>query len=201
MFSIVRCLLGGLVFCLSVSILLICFPKKKQTNCLVSIVIAVLCFVLLSFFPFEDLFGGFSSPEQAYRYYYTVPYPENIVVIEGESSDLVVGSARELTRPFIVSKKTGKWYVGTGRNTNASLLKHYDAIDIMTYQHRLTDEVFVEIISLSGNPLQIVLPQNKEAPILSSITIGSGVPSYFFFAGELSEEDFLIINGEVFSLS
>jgi len=151
MYGIIRFVFGCLV--LALGVLLIhkvnaIINKRKYIIALT--VFTVLLIPALSFLPFENYFVTFESPEQAYKYM-NIGYKDSPLVIDGESSSLVVGNKNGTHSYLIIPRSKEGWKIGTGADTRLIGEMFVDGISVNVYQYKSTSDYYISVFDVTGS--------------------------------------------------
>lgn len=110
---------------------------------------ACLSFLLiwtLEFLPFENFFVTFDSPQAAYDYY-TFGKPNIVLVVGGDSCDLVIDRQSEADQYLLIPKTADGWKIGLGSDTKRAFRKISDGTIIWGYQYKNTSDLFLMILN------------------------------------------------------
>lgn len=160
MFIIARVAVGCIVFVVLNVFIAKNSTKRKRAWRLVSVIVSVLLISALYFLPLENLFMTFDSPQEVYRYVNVGK--ENIeLMVEGESSTLIVGCQNDTYRHSIIPKTTKGWKLGTSVQTKKIFQKVSDEILIEVYQYKDTSDYYIAVLSFTGGALEIIDSDNS----------------------------------------
>ena len=149
MFSIIRILIGCVLFFCFAIIARKGITAHKRLGYIVTLCVSVISVFLLSFWPFEDLFITFDSPETAYAYY-TGDKSDVALVVNGDGCDLVVGRQNGSDTHLIVPKTEGGWKTGIGWHTKKIHQQFSNGILVCVYQYNNTRDYFITILNTNG---------------------------------------------------
>lgn len=146
MFSTVRLILGCVFLGFSTAIIKKSKTSYKHALYFVFTIITALLIFILAFFPFENLFMSFNSPEEAYEYF-NFGESNIVLVVEGNYCDFVVDRKNDSTDSHLIIPKTEDgWKIGVGINTKKIAQKHYNGITAIVYQYKNSSDYFITII-------------------------------------------------------
>lgn len=170
--------------------------KRKRGWIASAVVIFLVITSVTVFFPVENLFVNFKSPESAYKY---CTGKSNInLVVEGNTCDLVVSQKDHSYSNLIVPKTEDGWKVGVHTDTRIRSKSISDDINMIVYRYRFTNEYFLLIIDTDGGELIVSDDYNTEFHSYEStvktnnkryITCGAYIPNF-------NSEYSVIVNGE-----
>ena len=149
MYAIVRMILASLLGGLAIIILEKFTALRKRVVYTVAISISMLFCIALVFWPFENLFVTFDSPDAAYEYFN--PGNSNIVLtIEGDACDFVIDRKDNSDSILMIPKNQNGWKVGIGSNTKRITHQASNGIIISVYQYKNTNDYFITILDTEG---------------------------------------------------
>ncbi len=149
MFGIIRCFIGAFVAGAGLLMLRkLHFPHKKTAWALSIGTFAVLT-AALSFWPFENLFYTFDSPEAAYAYG-CFGAPDIELVVPGNQCDWVIDRRVSSRRYQMVPKTEEGWKVGLGADTRRVEEIISDGVTVEIYRYRDTDDYFIAVLDTAG---------------------------------------------------
>lgn len=135
------------------------FTKKTTPLKVISFLVATeLLVVILSFFPFENIFMSFKSPQSVFNYLYRNSL-QVTQVVQGEKTDFVVAEKRnnrddEYTY-LILPKCNDGWKIGNGAKINIVNKSFSNNILIVVYQYEEENEFFITVFNCDGGCLTI----------------------------------------------
>lgn len=188
MYSLVRLIIGCIIFACS----MIAVKKSKAVNKrvlrLVFAILSVVLTGLLGFFPFENLFVTFDSPKAAYNYYYTFEKSNIDLIVEGDTCDFVVGGEKgTVTQTYLIIPKTANgWKVGIVNDTKRIARKVSDKNILRVFQHKNTNDYFVIIFNAKGEKLAISDEYNTQFFSLEKI-IDSDGQTFVTYYGHITD--------------
>ena len=151
MFGIIRLIVVCVFLCCSVAVTKKSRAIRKRMLYIVFLILSVILIYVSMFFPFENFFISFDSPQAAFDYY-NFGKSNIVLVVEGNDCDFIVDSKDNSTYShLIIPKNEEGWKIGTGINTKIIAQKHYDGITVVVYQYKNTNDYFITIIDTSGN--------------------------------------------------
>lgn len=154
MFSIVRLLIVLTFLCCSILIIKHSVTSHKFMLKIVLISISFVLLVALNFWPFENLFVTFNSPQSVYEYY-SFDKSNIDLVVDGNNCDFVVKQKKDVDKYLIIPKTADGWKIGVGAHTRRIAQKIVNGIVICVYQYRSTDDYFITILDTSGGQTSI----------------------------------------------
>lgn len=202
MYSLIRLLIGCIVFCCVILVLKKSKIGHKHKPYIFSVIITVVFIIILAFIPFENLFITFLSPEKAFNYYNGGKSGIKLVV-NGKDSDLVIGDNNNTDVYLIVPKTASGWKIGIGMNTKRILQKIHNGITIYVYQYKNTGDYFVTILDTNGGESQITDSCNSEFSSLekTNTSLGKTFVTYYANIRDFTQQYWISINGEEITLN
>ena len=201
MYMIIRIIIGC-VF-LGCSILTINNSKltHKQMLRTVIVIVSVAATCLSAFFPFENFFITFNSPETAYRYY-SFSNSDIELCVEGENCDFLVDSANGSDTYLIIPKITNGWKIGIGANTKRIIQKISDEIIVYVYQYKDTGDYFVTILDTNGGTSTIQDGYSTQFYSLEkkNDSLGKTFVTYFAHIPNFDSQYTLVVNNNTIEL-
>jgi len=170
---------------------------RKRLGYAVSIAISLALFVLLTFFPFENLFVTFSSPKDSYEYYSF--RKSNIqLVLEGNNCDFVVDCRDTDDTYLIIPKNADGWKVGIGANTKRISHQIFDGIVIYLYQYGNSNDYFLTIFDTNGGKINLSDDCNTQFYSLEKNNglLDKTFITYYAHVPNLDPQYYIIANGE-----
>lgn len=141
------------------SVFLICFfilrksqVIKKNKNTIILFVVIVILMITSTFFPIENAFMTFSSPESVYNY---MNYGNVKLVIDGNKTSLVIGEKETTDIYMIIPKADNGWKLGLGIDTKIIMQKISGENIIYIYQYKNSDDYYITVFNTNGNLLNI----------------------------------------------
>ncbi len=111
-FPIIRIILSVIIGFLIYIIINFCFHRKRDRKLIVSCVFStIIIYVILCFFPFENLFYSFPTPQAAFEY--QTDGGDIIDVIEGNESAVIIYSKENNTSFYVTKKSDSGWKLGS----------------------------------------------------------------------------------------
>ncbi len=204
MYNLVRLIIGCIIFACS----MIAVKKSKAVNKrvlrLVFAILSVVLTGLLGFFPFENLFVTFDSPETAYNYYHTSEKSNIDLIVEGDTCDFVVGGEKgTVTQTYLIIPKTANgWKVGIVNDTKRIARKVSDKNILRVFQHKNTNDYFVIIFNAKGEKLTISDEYNTQFFSLEKIIDSDGQTfvTYYGHITEFNPQYSVTLDGEKITL-
>ncbi len=196
MFIILRIILGCIFLLFSILVAKKIKKNKNRLTYLMITGISIALVIALSFFPFENLFFTFDSPNAAYEYYKLGSSKiEN--VIEGAECDFVVDRKDNSDSYLIIPKTSEGWKIGIGSNTKRIEQKIADGIVIYVYQYGNTNEYFITIFDTNGEVLDlsdkydtIFITSEKHNEVLEKT-----FTTYYAYIPEFTSDYIISVNG------
>ncbi len=153
MYILVRLLIGILFFLCSTLIINNALQNHKGKKLVTAAIASVVLVTGLSLFPVENCFITFDSPEAAFRYY--TGNSNIVLVIDGQSSNLVIGQNGNVDTMLIIPKTTDGWKIGTGMDTQILSQVITDDAVIYLYQSKNTGDHYITVLGISDNNLDV----------------------------------------------
>lgn len=197
MFRIIRIAIG----CLFLSGAAVAIKKSKAVHKRLLYAaftgVSLVLTVSLAFWPFENLFITFSSPEQAYEY--SNPGKSNMeLVIEGDACSFIVDCQNRSDTIWLVPKTAGGWKVGCGSNVKRIAQKLQDGIIIYVYQYKDTNDYFITIMDTDGGACTV--SDDYDAKFYSleraNDSLGKTFVTYYAYVPHFSPQYSVVVNGD-----
>lgn len=201
MFSVVRIIIGCIFLVCSI-IVINKKAVKKRALYVIFTGISIALISVLAFFPFENLFITFDSPEKAFEYYNFGRYDTKIVV-EGNDCDFVVGCKNDKDTYSIIPKTADGWKIGIGSNIIEISKVFYDGIIVRVFQYRNTDDYFVSVFNPAGGESDISDKFNTRFYSTARVndTLDKKYVTYYAFVPDFDLQYSLNVNGEEIAFS
>lgn len=151
LFIAVRLLFSALLFLLGKIIIKKCTMHIKHIN-LIMVISTALLYVILLLIPVENLFVTFPSAEQSYKYNHTANVK---IVVEGKTTDFVIGKNKNIYNPAIVPKSQAGWKIGMPLETKTVKNIFEEGYAIEVYRYSNTDEYYLSVFNAQGNKCEI----------------------------------------------
>ena len=113
---------------------------------------AIVLISISVFFPIENAFLTFSSPQTSYAYNHLGKVE---LVVDGEKTSFVVAKKDNGDAYAMIPKCKNGWKLGMGFRTNRVLRKLDDGIVIYVYQDSNTEDAYLTVQDMDGNPIEI----------------------------------------------
>lgn len=113
---------------------------------------AIVLISISVFFPIENTFLTFSSPQTSYAYNHLGKVE---LVVDGEKTSFVVAKKDDGDAYAMIPKCKNGWKLGMGFRTNRVLRKLDDGIVIYVYQDSNTEDAYLTVQDMDGNPIEI----------------------------------------------
>ena len=202
MYGIIRFFVG--LFC---SFLLLVFLKKRSYPDKARRICTVLFFLLLTttlnFFPVENTFWTFKTPEQvfAYRHFGNSKIK---VIMSGEEYDLIIGTQQGSDLYDFVPKTEEGWKIGLFFNQIEETTITEDGLFLSCYSIRNGKDHFLTIGTFSSTDLAISDSEGSVFAVIDDVkeSYEKGKPyqCYGAYIGDLTEPYYIKINGVLFTL-
>ena len=152
MYNVIR-LIISFVIALIVTVILWKTKQNKKQALVLFIVILVLSSFVLDFFPFENYFYTFKSPNSVTEY---VSFRSPNFVIEGKDSTLtIIKESPSKDNVSIIPKNNEGWKIDKGSNTQIISTNVINNQVIFIYRYLKTNEYYISISSDSAKDLSI----------------------------------------------
>ena len=150
MYYAIRMVIGLFLFILlNLGIVLSRIKYKRVWSIVSFILICGALPIALSFFPVEDYFITFKSPEAAYEY--SISSKSNIaLVVEGDHSDFIVArnDNSDSTYTYSILPKTADgWKVGLASYLEKVAAGLNDSVGINVFRYKDTSDYFITVIT------------------------------------------------------
>jgi len=180
MFGIIRILISGAVF--AALVLAIKSQEKMRRHSLyaIALIIAVALNIGFAFFPFENLFITFDSPEKAYEYYNGKS--EETFVVEGTVCDFVVAQKGESSSYLMIPKTENGWKIGLGSEMKRVAQNISGDTTLYVYRYKQTNEYFITVHNAYGKAMKITDCYNSVFYALSNDQGESDKPTWSYYA-------------------
>lgn len=194
MFSFIRLMLSA-VICFGLYMCGKRFTKfKRRTLVIVSFVLFYLVSTVLAFVPIEDSFVTFSSPEEAFKYYY--PKTLNVVVVaEGEESAYVVGRESNRFTYLTIPKGDDGWKTGLGFYTHMIHNSLENNVCIEIYQHRDSGDYYIKVLDAVNGDAVVSDSCGSEFYCVEDKNEVSSVSFYVAHIDDFTYDYSVIVNG------
>ena len=195
MFLTFRLLFGCVVFAF-------CFVQIKKSHithkCKVSIIaftVIVLLVTISALIPIENSFITFSSPKAVYNYKGCGTVK---LVIDGESTALVIGEKGDTSVYTIVPKANNGWKIGMEIDTKRIVQIVSKGVTIYVYQYKNTNDYYITILDTNGGTLKITDNLGSEFHYLDkrNIALNKSFYTYYAYLSGFDEQYILTINGK-----
>lgn len=195
MFMFIRFLLG-IIAAFFAFFLANKFSKKRLSKKIYtqSVIIAIVCTVILTFVPFENLCYTFSSPEASFH------YKENgtvKAVINGQYSDLIVAENNKIDNLTVIPKKQNGWKLSDNMNLHNKYNNLANGISITLYQFDDTSDYYLSVCGVTTAVLSICDSFNSD---FCCIKNSHGHEIYYAHV-QMSDEYTLIVNGVAIAIN
>ena len=190
LFIITRLLCCAIIFltgCIVVSRIRISKPKLVSFGLLI---LSVILIVVLSLIPIETAFISFSSVENSYKYNHIGKVES---VIEGKTTDLVVGKNNKIYSIVIIPKAQYGWKLGMPLETKTVKKVISDNLVIRIYQYSNTNEYYLSVLDMSGNKCK--LSDNTQSNFWETENKDNKLYTYYSYLGDFNEQYILYVNG------
>lgn len=149
-YGLIRIIATVILFLL-LTLFLKCF--KRKVNTVLGVLIAVAISLVLWYYPVENLFFSFDTPQSLFRY---AGQGEIVEVVEGqESTALITKKGNNNYSTFFISKKDNKYKIATFNASKIVSSKQHGTINITVYKVRNTDDYFVRIWGISDEEIEL----------------------------------------------
>ena len=151
MYTVLRIIIGC-VFLLIPLVLLKVFKVLRRNRTFV--LLLILSFIIMTasiFVPFENLILTFNTPEEVYRYYSFKP--NNVLVLEGSNSALVIDRQENKDSYYMVPRVGQGWKIGLGTDMKSISHTIENELFIDVYQYKNSDDYYICISHISGDSL------------------------------------------------
>lgn len=202
MFTIIRLIIGCLLFACSIPIIIKSKATKKTNQYIISAAVVITLTVASMFLPIENLFVTFDSPRSSYGY--TKSGEKDIVlVVEGQNSDLVVGEENNADIYLIIPKIEDGWKIGLGINTKLTTQKVVDGIIVSVYRYKDTGDYYVTVFDTAGGHEEITDSENSNFLHLEKYddALDKTFVTYYAHVYDLDSQYWISINGEKIALA
>ena len=175
--------------------------NKKSTNKrfhhVSVIIISVILIVVLSFLPFENFFITFDSAEESFRYY-TLGESDIQLIIEGENSDFIISSKKNVDTYLIIPKTAKGWKIGIGSNTKRIVRKLDYGISVFVYQYKNTKDYFITILDTNGGESKISDNYNTDFYSLEKYNrpLEKNFITYYAHIPDFNSQYTVVVNGK-----
>ncbi len=198
MFSIIRLLISGILFC--VSRFLINKSKYKSSKKLhvFVFILSVLFYGVLSNIPIENTFLTFDSPKAAIAYYN--PRNTNIeLIVNGDGCDFVIIKGENITKIYsIIPKTSDGWKIGTGKDVKIVSQRFIEGFSIHVYQYKKSNNYFVTILNSAGGELTLNDTHNSEFKVTEQYNeqLGKSFFTYYTHVTDFDQGYYVEIEAE-----
>lgn len=166
--------------------------KFSKQILILSVIILSLLIATSSFFPIENIFLTFSSPEKAYQY---MGYNELKVLIEGENSCFAIDSKGK--KALTIFKIENGYKINTESNTKIKT-SYKSQFIITVYKSTQTNECYIEIFNSDGGENTIFDSCNSQFIAKSEEFDNLNQTYYTYYAYITDKNDYwLSIDGQV----
>lgn len=190
-----------------VIVLLIKFSKiqKKRRFYSIGVIACLALSFFLDLFPIENLFYDFPTVEAAFSYRYgkgrTI-----LVTVEGNESTYIASYDSNASTQYntILSKTEKGWKIDGAFDTDFISSKTVDYYNIIILRHKKTQEFYICVSSLIGNPAKVSDNQNSEFETGEKNTLRSDCANYLYcaFIDSFDINTYVLyLNGKEVSLS
>lgn len=200
MYGLIRFIIAALILFAAVIIIKKLKPKKDRELTACAVIFSILVATVTSFFPFENAFITFSSPESAYRY---TEITKSDMIIEGKTTDLVVGSRNNAERLTILQKTEAGWKLGRKSRIKMVSNNTNNGISVTIYRYKTSDDFFVMIFGENGKPLQVndTLDSEIFSITRASSVFDDGLTTYYLTVHKPDLKYRITVNGNDFFIS
>ena len=198
MYSIVRIIIGFILFACSIVVIRKFQTIRKRSSYTIAFVTTILIIPsVLGLFPFENLFITFDTPESSYEYYNFGN--NNIqVVIEGENSAYVLEQKSVSEKVYsIIPKTESGWKIGTGFNNRRVAYNFIDSVSINVYQYEDTNDYFISIYDMNGGKSEVSDDYNTSFYSIHKKDENGNIvdTSHYAYVPDFNSDYCIIVNG------
>lgn len=196
MFSTIRLILVFVFVFFSLLLLKKTGAIRTKVGYVLICCIAIFLIFALPFIPFENAFFTFKSPIQAFNYYNSTS-KEVKLVIEGESTDFIVGGDVDSNINLIVPKTDSGWKVGLGKDIKRVFQKNIDGYSICVYQYKDSCEYYLSVLKIDGGDFEINDLFNSNFYSLSkySATLNETYYTYYAYIPDFNGQYIIVLDG------
>jgi len=182
-----------ILFWIGILGIIILIMKKKnrleKRNVSIAVIIAILLGTLSVFFPVENYFYTFSTPEKAFNY---INSEEVKLVVDGQSSSLVIAEESKADYVHLVIPKCSNgWKLGRGIDTKLKDQIMDKGIVINLYQHKKSGDYYIMVLDSKRDKIEISDNQNSSFVKFTENEANSDY-KLFFAHVSLFDEDYCI---------
>lgn len=197
-YSFVRLAICVIVFAICFIIIKKSNCKKKRRAYIISIIFVLLFGCVISFIPFENIFG-FSSLESAYYYYNTSPIK---LIVHGSTTDCVLSDDMSGEQMSILPKSDDKWKIHMGWDTKLIALENHDNVSVMIVRYKESRDFYIYVTSADPGPISLSDNRNSEFVSLTKhySSMGETYYDYYAYIENLDSGYKLLVNGNNFEI-
>lgn len=155
-YLLVRAILSIVVLVISLFSIVKFKLKRRRRWEVLACVISILLFSLSSFFPLENLFIRFPTPEAAFHYVYS---GDEIYVIDGNDTSLLLSETQAGYDYCIIPKTEDGWKIGLSSDTREICVVRSDCTpeNVLIYinHYKQSDDYYVTVDDLGGAVYEI----------------------------------------------
>lgn len=194
LFVIIRLGFWGIAFIISFFLIRKSSVIHKRRWSIVALVAAIILTTISALLPIENAFITFSSPESAYHYRNSGDVK---LVVDGEKTDLVVGTKGDEDIYAIVPKSNNGWKLGTGLDTKRMIQTISDGVIIYVYQYKNTDDYYITVFDANGGSTDITDNRDSEFKYLETYNsaLNETFYTYYAYIGGFDNQYALTVNG------
>lgn len=154
MYGLIRLIISCIIFAFFFLVTRKNGVRYKRTKRIIAVVVAVVLVTILCFFPFENLFITFNSPESVYEYVNGMDSDVE-TVIEGKNSDLVLGNKGDSHILFVVPKDINGWKIGVGSDVKIIDQTIYNDYVIYVYEYKNQNDFYITVLNTNSGYLEV----------------------------------------------
>lgn len=193
MYDFIR-IITSIIVCLLIILGLKKIKKLNQTTQIISIVVSLIFYFVISVLPIENLFITFSSSEKLFNYYSKGKYEDGV---DGKDSCMIVYSSNTSGGIMFVPK-TETGYKIPSFNTHSTInISNINGGVVSTYKANDTNDYYIYIVGYTDNEIdRISLDNGKE---LSVYKDNSGEKLYFFtyaYVENYNSGSYIMVNNQ-----
>ena len=189
LFIITRLLCCAILFLAGCIIISKIHVANKKMARILLLILSVVLIVVLSLIPIENALTTFPSVEDSYKYNHM---GKAEFVIEGKTTDLVVGKNNKIYSLVIIPKEQDGWKLGMPLETNTVKKVISDSLVIRIYQYSKTNEYYLSVLDMTGNKCKI--SDNIQSSFLETEN-NNKLYTYYSYLGDFNEQYILYVNG------
>ena len=151
MYTALRMIIGCAFLLIPLVLLRVLKILRRNRTFVVLLILSILIMTASIFVPFENLIMTFNTPEEVYRYYSLKT--NNISIIEGNDSALVIDRQNNKDSYYMVPRVSQGWKIGIGTDMKSISRTIANELFVDVYQYKDSDDYYICINHISGDSL------------------------------------------------